>query len=292
MVPTVGRAEHGVLRIGWFCALACSLLFVYVLCAPAAAKAIDLTGCYELTVDDPVSGCQWSGPMLLAQANTTITGSLDLTRVAGGAGCLAAVTGTGTGTLTGSSFVFGVAAGGFGTAIFSGTVSADGKSATGTWSSTASASGTWSAESTAFTVAVEMTVKRPTDSCAWTGPATFTVCADFESYTASVALTRVAGGSTCPPVITGTLSGTATGTPPVLSFDLVSAQFGNDHFDGTVSADERSAAGTWSGDAGAGTWSAQFYRAVGAPAMSGILLAALGVLLLAAGVRATRRRRL
>jgi hypothetical protein len=288
----IDRLTHGEGRIARFCLVAWSLLFACIVTAPGAANGVDLTGCYNLTVDDPGHGCRWSGPMLITQTGTNLDGSVDLALINGGSGCPPFLVGTGSGTLTGSNFVFGFTSGGFGTATFTGTVSTDGQSATGTWTSSTPASGTWFAQSTAYTVAVDMTVTRPVDGCEWTGPATFTVCADFDSFTASLALALVTGGSGCPSTITGTLSGTATGTPLVISADLVSSEFGDDHFTGLVSDDRRSAAGTWSGDAGTGTWSARFHLppAVAAPAMSAIALAALFACLVTAGVLSARRR--
>jgi hypothetical protein len=294
MQQPIDRPMRGEGGIGRFRLVAWSLLFLCIVAAPGAANGVDLTGCYNLTVDDPGHSCRWSGPMLIAQTGTDLNGSLDLTRTMGGAGCLPVIVGTGTGTLTGSNFVFGVTSGGFGTATFTGTVSPDGQSATGSWVSSTPATGTWFAQSTAYDVAVDMTVTRPADGCKWTGPATFTVCADFDSFTASVALPRVTGGSGCPPSITGTLSGTATGTPIIIDFDLASSELGNAHFVGVVSEDRRSAAGTWSEseNTDTGTWSARFHLpgGVAAPAMSGITLAALFGGLVAAGVLRARRR--
>jgi hypothetical protein len=292
MQQRIDRLTHGKGGIGRFCLVAWSLLFLCIVFAPGAAAGVDLTGCYTLTVDDPGHGCRWSGPMLITQTGTNLDGSLDLPLIMGGAGCPPFLVATGSGTLVGSNFVFGFTSGGFGTATFTGTVSPDGQSATGTWVSSTPASGTWFAESSAYTVAVDMTVTRPADGCEWTGTATFTVCADFESFTASVALPRVTGGSGCPPSITGTLSGTATGTPIIINFDLVSGEFGNDHFVGVVSEDRRSAAGTWLGDGGTGTWSARFHLPGGvpAPAMDGIALGVLFAGLVAAGVLCARRR--
>jgi hypothetical protein len=286
-LPRCGRAEVGSAYL-----LAWSLLFLCVVSAPCAANGVQISGCYQLTVDDPGHGCRWSGPLLLTQAGTAITGSLDLDRVMG-SGCPSAIVGSGSGSVSGSNFIFGFTSGTFGTATFTGTVSTNGLSASGTWVSSTPATGTWFAQSTAYDVAVDVTVTRPADSCEWAGPATFTVCADFDSFTASVAIPRTSGGSTCPLMITGTLSGTATGTPIIINFDLASSEFGNDHFVGVVSDNRRSAAGTWSGDAGVGTWSGQFHLPppVAAPTMSGIVLAALFACLLAAGVRSARRRR-
>ena len=141
------RRLEGVSRgslIGWL------LLALSIVATPIAADAagVDVTGTWNLTANDPGDGCRWTGLMFLTQTGMDFTGSASLNLVAGGGQCLAVVSGTIQGSISGSGsgfFIdFGLASGPFGSASFDGTVTEDGQSATGEF--TNNASGTWSAQ--------------------------------------------------------------------------------------------------------------------------------------------------
>ena len=141
------RRLEGVSRgslIGWL------LLALSIVATPIAANAagVDVTGTWNLTVDDPTDGCKWAGQLFLTQTGMDFTGSTSVNRVTGGAQCLGFLGGTVQGSISGSGsgfFInFGLASGSFGSATFDGTVSEDGQSANGEF--TNEASGTWSAQ--------------------------------------------------------------------------------------------------------------------------------------------------
>ncbi len=126
------------------------LLLLAFAIAPTATRAatVDVTGTWNLRVNDPTDGCTWAGQMFLTQTGTDFTGSATLDLVAGSGMCIPVINGTLEGSISGSGsgFIidFGLASGSFGTAMFTGTVSDDGQSAMGEFSN--NASGTWSAD--------------------------------------------------------------------------------------------------------------------------------------------------
>lgn len=275
-----------------FCSFAWPLLFLCVVSAPIQAHGADITGTYELTVDDTERGCRWVGPMVLAQTGMTFTGTVDLPREFGASPCPTDVSAMVSGSVSGSTVTYSLTPGGFATATFTGTIGADVKSATGTWMSLSpAASGTWSARNADVTITAQLTMTRAADGCQWTGPATVTGSTVVPPFAGSVALTRVAGGSTCPSTVSGPISGTVLGS--AVSFGLMSGELGNASFVGAVSGG-RSASGTWSGDAGSGTWIFRGFFGVvqPAPALSILVLATLFALLTAAGVLSARRKTL
>lgn len=125
------------------------LVFVSVVAAPVAtnAESVNLTGTWNLTVNDTEDNCQWTGLMTVNQMGANFTGSIALKLVAGMCSP-STITGSVEGSVSGpgSGFFigFGIASGEFGQASFEGTVSEDGQSAAGTW--TNEASGTWFAQ--------------------------------------------------------------------------------------------------------------------------------------------------
>ena len=128
-------------------ALLLGLGILWVVAAPRtvpAMPAIDVNGAYQLSVVDTVDSCTFAGQAVLTQSGSAFTGTATLSLVVG-TGCPSSLSGPVSGTLTGNTISFGIASGGFGTVNFIGTVSNDGSSASGTWSTTGAAAGTWSA---------------------------------------------------------------------------------------------------------------------------------------------------
>jgi len=291
MLQWIDRAKHAEERTGRLRSLVGFLLFLCIVSAPIVAHGVDVTGTYELTVVDPTDSCLWEGPMVLTQTGTTFTGSISLPIVTGSsAPCPALIAGPVTGNVSGLKITLGFSSGGFGTATFTGEINPSDKSAAGTWTSSAPAMGTWSARNADVMITSDLTMKRtsPADGCEWTGLFTGTGSRVVPPFSGSIALMRVAGGSSCPASVTGQVSGSVMGS--MVHFNLMSADFGDADFEGTVNIDVREAAGTWSGAAGSGTWSTRIHGATQAPALGGIALATLFGLLMAVGIRSTRRR--
>ncbi|MFN8626625.1 MAG: hypothetical protein U0587_11695 [Candidatus Binatia bacterium] len=116
-----------------------------VVAAPRLASAQNVTGTYNLTVILPGS-CTWAGLLSLAQSGTTLTGSGTIQIQPGSdVGCASTLSGSVNGTVTGSTINFGLATGSLGTAQFTGTISPDGLTLSGTWQVGSSGSGTWTA---------------------------------------------------------------------------------------------------------------------------------------------------
>ena len=139
----VSRTRDVEARASRFHSFAWALLLAWIVSAPIAAYAADVTGLWDLTASLSSEGCTWRGAMNLVQTGTMFTGSANLMRVAG-VSCPTTISGTLSGTVSGLTIDFGLASGQFGSAGFSGTLSADGLFAAGTWS-TDPDSGTWSA---------------------------------------------------------------------------------------------------------------------------------------------------
>jgi len=142
----VGRASDGQGRADRFRSFVWGLLFLCIVAAPLAASAVDVTGAWVLTVDEPEIDCEWIGPMHLVQTGMSFTGSMALNLVKGE--CPATLTGMVSGSVSGSgsgfSIDFGLASTELANVEFGGTLSDNGQSAMGMWSNTLS--GTWSAE--------------------------------------------------------------------------------------------------------------------------------------------------
>ncbi len=145
-----------------FLVIAWLLLGVSVVALPANGLPIpNLTGTWTLVVTETsgASMCVWKGPMLLTQTGMDFTGSVMLDFVSGGE-CLSTIDGTIMGSIggSGSGFTidFGLASGPFGMANFTGTVTDDGQSASGMWTTNDNASGTWSADKQPAQVAPAM----------------------------------------------------------------------------------------------------------------------------------------
>jgi len=126
------------------------LLLLALAVAPSVTRAatVDVTGTWNLTVNDPSLGCTWAGQMFLTQTGTFFTGSATLDLVAGSGMCIPVINGALEGSISGSGsgFIinFGLASGSFGSASFKGVISDDGLSAMGDFEN--NASGTWSAD--------------------------------------------------------------------------------------------------------------------------------------------------
>ena len=101
-------------------------------------------GAVSLTMERPVGGCEWTGPLSGAGA-ITITGSTALTRMTGAGPCPTTVSGPFAGKLFGSAICFEVTSAEFGDITFIGTVDRQSYSASGTWSGDPAGTGIWSA---------------------------------------------------------------------------------------------------------------------------------------------------
>ncbi len=138
------RGARRLLAMAWL------LLPVSVIAGPTILNAlsVNLTGTWALMVTDTGNGCMWKGPMFLTQTGMDFTGSCTLDLVTPSSGCPAMLSGNIAGSISGSgsgfAINFGLASGSFGTVSFTGIVSDDGQSASGSWENTDS--GTWSAE--------------------------------------------------------------------------------------------------------------------------------------------------
>ncbi len=269
------------------------LVILLAACTPFSANAEEA---FDLTIIQDGTGCAWTGsvdledPVFLPGCEATFNGTMTLDRVPGASpGCPAVISGDVNGTSSGTDISFGLASGGFGNVDFTGTITSTptGESASGTWTG-APGTGTWFAvDFVGFGGgSAQLDMTKPMGSCDWAGPISGAGAVNIEG---SMALARVTGADHCPETVSGPLSGKLFGN--AICFDLVSAEFGDITYVGTVDRPSYSASGTWSGaQAGEGTWNVSFPRSVGSPMLGGVGLALLLALLLAAGVLTVKRR--
>jgi len=130
-----------------------------------------------------------------------------------------------------------------------------------------------------------LTVVEPTTPCTWVGP--LTLVQSGSSFSGSGTLSIQPGSD---PGCLPTLSGTVTGGLLGFSIDFGLAIGGSALFDGTVSDDQQSMAGTWVFSPLSGTWHAERVVGVRAPALDAAGLGVLLVLLIASGAALARRR--
>jgi len=267
------------------------MVFLFVLSAPIAANAAQG---FDLTVVQASAGCVWTGavgmnqPVFSAGCDTAFSGTMNLFRVPGSSpSCPAVVTGNVSGTLSGSDIDFGLASTTFGDVSFTGKLSDDGQSASGTWTGDPG-SGTWfTAEDAGLGGGrVKLTMDRPADGCQWTGPVSG--AGGSFTFAGSMALRRITEDPGCPPTVSGPMWGRLLG--PWICFELTSTA-ANITYMGTVDQETYAGSGTWSGDLGEGTWTVKIGQAVGAPTLSAASLAAMVGLLIMAGMLSLRHRR-
>jgi len=122
--------------------------------------------------------------------------------------------------------------------------------------------------------------------CEWQGELALVQSGTSVSGTGSLSL-QPGSNPGCAPTLSGSVSGTIVGSTITLGF--ASSGLGTVNFTGTVGANSQTLSGTWSVAAGpSGTWLA-VRHAASAPAVHGVALILLALLLMVGG--ATRRRR-
>jgi hypothetical protein len=269
------------------------LLILLAAGAPFPAHAEEA---FDLTIIQNGTGCAWTGSVDLEDlvfspgCDATFTGTMSLDRVPGAApGCPAVVSGDVSGNASGSDITFGLSSGSFGNVNFTGTITTtpSGESVSGTWSGDPG-TGTWFALNFAGfgRGAANLLMTKPVAPCSWTGPISGTGAVTLEG---SMALGRVSGADPCPETVSGPVTGKLFGN--AICFEVESLEFGDLTFIGTVNRQSYTGSGTWSGDqAGEGTWTVIFPRAVGSPLVGEAGLALILALLLAAGVQSLKRR--
>lgn len=272
--------------------LTCTLLLLWAF-TPLAAEAQS----FQLAVTFPAAGCVWAGTVFVTNAEVqsgcvvNFEGTSQLTRIEGSPDmCSATLTGTAAGTISSGDLTFGIATSEAGTVDFTGALSQNGQFASGTWSGVPG-SGTWivSAEVDLGSATATMSATDSSNGCEWRGPIDV---AGGLTFTGSVILTRVSGDpSTCPPTLTGPLSGVFL--EPAVCFQVDSPELAALEFTGNVNTAAQTASGAWSDDTRSGTWSVQLSFAIQpAPGLGAIGMGILVVALVGAGMRSVRRRRI
>lgn len=137
---------------------------------------------------------------------------------------------------------------------------------------------------------LNLTVVDTINNCTDAGQATLTQTGTALSGSGSISLVT---GTGCPPVLSGTMSGTVVGTTITVGF--VTSQLGTASFTGTIAGDGNSMSGTWSAGppcgfvaSCGGTWS--MTRTAGIPTLSQWGMIGMSTLLAGLGTWAMRRR--